>query len=556
MLSGNLQLAVMGDDEDVGPTCGIGTFCVGLLLVWPAAIILTGYNEQAAVCREWAIDQAKDTARSLTCSSASKDADGQQIATGTLGFLSCDVDKSTYKQFTSQSFAGLQGISVGSIFKPADAKAAAMSMDVQMWQCYETCAREECYRRLDETDGTASPQGHGDAVEDRRSLLTRRLGDVENGATTRNLKSSSSKSCTPRCVEYRHERRLTGDRLSQSFHDEGGARAVCGDTSWSYVEDPKMGVSYVHAAKGEVQLSGKKWKLNDFQIQGLPIDVDVTLPNREGSNLGPVGGTLTNQNTRQSSNKIYTCAANRPNEMGCLEISFKKAVPNTVTIFSATSKEEGFFSDEGWFADGYWLCSGSSSNHINRACPASTSVSFFKGVTSCGEDVNTMDKLTSKLANENNTKLWGIRIAGFILFWCSISMCFQPIRSLLGCITNSLDSATDCIPCVGWIVDTMTDIFMGVVKAVLCIVSFCCAGGCFLFVVAFMWMVLRPVQGSILMVVMCCCCCGGVGLLYSGRDPEKGAKARDKLLKGMPADASDDEDMPDDNGADFYDGNE
>lgn len=323
-----------------------------------------------------------------------------------------------------------------------------------------------------------------------------------------------------------------------------------------------MGESYVHAAKGEVQLSpGKHWKLNDFQIQGLPIDVDVPLKPREATGtLGPVfGSSLTTQNTRQSSNTIYTCAANRPSEMGCLEIKFKKATPNTVTIFSATSKEEGFFSDEGWFADGYWLCSGSSSNHINRACPASTSVSFYKGVTSCGEDVNTMDKLTTKLQNENNTKLWVIRFAGFILFWMSISMCFQPIRSLLGCITNSLDSATDCIPCVGWIVDTMTDVFMGVVKAVLCIVSFCCGGACFLFVVAFMWIVLRPVQGCILMVVMCCCCCGAAGLLYSQRDPEKGAKARDKLLKGMPADASDDEDMPDDyvdSNPDFYDGNE
>jgi hypothetical protein len=533
----------MGDDEDVGPTGGIATFCCGCLLWWPLAIFLTGWNEQTAVCREWAIDQALSESHKLSCDSRSKSLAGSAVAAGELGFVSCPVNTSTWKHFTSKSFAGLDQIPEGDVFGAAAADGAALSMYVTMWQCHERCARYECSRRLGEINETHSSGG-----EEKRQLLSRR-GGGENGE--RRLKSKgSSKSCNQVCVDWEYSVDKTGVELSQTFHDPGRARDACGDSAGNlrFPNEPKLGTSYAHAASGEVHLNGGAWKLNSFQVGQLPIDTDVVLPNRFSTkttaNEGSPPYPLTEENTHQENNIIWTCNPGTTQAIGCMEISFQKAVPNTVTLLSSVSTKPGLFEEGGWSASGYWLCKDSSANAINRVCPASlgNTVSLqtaYTGAISCGEDVNTLEKLTDVLKSANTAKQWGLRALGFFLFFCSINMCFQPLKSLLGFITNSADSCADGIPCIGGCVDTLTDIFMGVVKAVLCVVAFCCAGACFLFIVAFMWVVMRPVTGSILMVVVCCCCIGASGLLYSQRDPD----GKDKLRNRDYGPGSDEDDF-------------
>merc|ERR1711966_587665 len=118
----------------------------------------------------------------------------------------------------------------------------------------------------------------------------------------------------------------------------------------------------------------------------------------------------------------------------------------------------------------------------------------------------TMEELFTIMKNANSMKLWIFRAIGFFCIWLAICCCLQPIESCLGFITNMMDEGTDCIPGVGCAVDCLTDIFMGMVKAVLCVVGCCCAAGWFLSVVVVMWIVMRPVMGMALAVVACCFC--------------------------------------------------
>jgi hypothetical protein len=548
------------DDEDVGPTYGIATFCCGCLLWWPLAIFITGWNEQTAVCREWAIDQATEKSHKLSCTSTDKAADGTAVAPGDLGFVSCAVDQTSWKHFTSADFAGLTGITPGLLFGANAADGAALSMTVKMWQCYEHCSRYECRHRRLESNETHSSEG-----AEERALLTRRRGGEAAGP--RRLKSKgSSKSCTQECVDWTYEPSLSGVELSRSFHRPTEATAGCGEYASTVgpPAEPKLGTSYAHAASGAVKLTGGAWKLNTFQVEQLPIDTDVILPDRQPTGTLPNGGapqTMTAVNTEQKQNTLYTCGPG-VEAVGCMEITFKKAHPTTVTILSQISETKGLFKEEGWSASGYWLCkNASSANSINRVCPADITNNFnlktlSTGVFSCGEDVNTLEKLEEALKSANTLKRWGFRALGFFLFFCSINMCFQPIKSLLGVITNTADSCSDGIPCIGGCIDTMTDIFMGVVKAILCLVAFCCAGACFLFIVAVMWVVMRPVTGSIMFVVFCVCCIGASGLLYSNKDPDGKAKLKERSYAMGTRDGDlgdDDYDAQDDPPADDYD---
>lgn len=528
------------DGFDAGDAAGdIGksfcSFCCGIFLIFPLAVFLTGWNEQAAVCREWAIDQSKEKLDVLSLDSNTKTKDGKTIMPGDLGFITGTLDESTYKDFTSKSFSGLTSIPENLLFDGVDgiAKGAAMSMNVQMYQCVEKCVRYSCdHRRLDESDETESDQRHLDEsdetesgeqmAEEKRALLNRRL-DNDGEGHLRNLKSKGKRgqqSCNKRCVEYAYERKLSGVQESQTFHAD--PKPDCGPLAGqlTFPSDPKLGETHEHAAAGAVKFTGGAWSLNTKQLHDLPIDAHVPLKARAATATPDKSFPLTEKNTVQTPTQLLTCPQGTA-ELGCLVIEFKAAKPPKATILSAVSEDAGLFKEEGWEANGYWLCSGHGANNFNRICPAATSLDINKGITACGPEIDTVDELVEKMASENSTKMWILRLTGFICFWCAISMCFQPIETILEVGTDCIDAATDCIPCVGCIVDTMTDIFMGVVRCVLCIVSFCCGGACFLFVVAVMWVVMRPVQGIIMFVVMVGLCIGGYCLLNATKDPDR-----------------------------------
>jgi len=526
----------MGDDEDVGPCMGFGTMCCAILFFFPASCYVTGWNEQTAVCREWAIDNGAKNSHILSCSSNTEDAKGKPIKGGDLGFLHCPVDQTTFKAFKETDISGFGGVK--DLFGRDGVKAAAVSRTVSMWQCKEHCARSErrCSRRLEE----AATGEIDDAIvpasppSQERRLLSKRLPEGES----RRLKKSKKKSesCHDVCVEWGYSKTLSSSKLSTSFNQPSNARVQCG-TNYA-VGSPSfgLGLQESQAPGGSVFAVGKKWSLNMFQLSKLPIDKphSVTRSSANGrKDTSQPPSSLTSANTQVVGGKLTTCAGG--SDIGCLVIEFKTAQPQKVTMLSGIKPGVGAYLRDfngayqmmpsGWKAPGYWVCSADADyNNINAFCPHRTEMDMHKGLLGCGEDVTTMEAMVANLKGASSTKTWALRLLGFLMFWFTVSSCLQPIRSVLGAMTNMMDSATDCIPCVGSMVDTATDIFMGAVKCILCIVSLCCGGACFLSVVVVIWCVMKPALGFVLAIVVCCCCYGGFMLLHQNRQSAKGAR--------------------------------
>ena len=226
--------------------------------------------------------------------------------------------------------------------------------------------------------------------------------------------------------------------------------------------------------------------------------------------------------------------------MGCLEISFQKATPAHVAMLSRVrSLNNAAMDPNGWNAPGYWVCNEDAGySNINNMCPSTLTVDLHNGATGCGEDVTTMQDMISNMKTANSQKMWLFRILGFLTFYCAISGFLQPIRSMLAFVSNAVDTAVAWIPCIPRFVvqgvDLLTDMFMGVVKCVLFIVSCFFSSGCFLSVVLIMWIVMRPIMGLLLSAVVCACWLGGGAILYRNRKPNSRRKsAREPLVSAV-----------------------
>jgi len=492
----------MGISDAIHQACGVCVlFLCGVFVFFPGGVVLTAWNEHRSVCRVWAIESAEKEVNILDC--------GQHTTAvpGTLGFLACPVDQSTFTNYTySNSFAGITNLKDVFGVGGAGQAAAALTMTVQQWQCKETCVEEQCRRRLGE-------QSTKEPADKARSLLNKHEALGED-VKARNLKSKG-KSCTNVCVRYSHEKILSAETPTTSFQRPGEAITACGAGATT-LRAPSVQGHDLHAPGGQIATAnGHAWTMNENQVQLLPINVPVPLTPRAAVGSftdSPSASQLTEKNTYVIGNTIHTCQS--PG-MGCYEISFTKSVPTRMAMLGAVSTVPGEMAPLGWNGDGFWLCKGSSTNNINRFCPSHSSIDTNKGVLpSCGEDVTQVTQMFTALKNASWYAQWGYRIGGFVMLFMAFSCCFLPLKACLGFITDMIDDGTECIPCVGSCVDCLTDIFMKIVSAILGVVSFCCACGTFLIVCAFMWMVLKPWYGIPMMIGACCFCGGAGGLLY------------------------------------------
>merc|ERR1719258_700558 len=101
--------------------------------------------------------------------------------------------------------------------------------------------------------------------------------------------------------------------------------------------------------------------------------------------------------------------------------------------------------------------------------------------------------MIAQLKKENDAQTWGLRAAGLICAWLALYCCFAPIATsadLMGDVVSQ-------IPCIGGMLESTLE---GVVEMFLCVIS--CGFGCSfgLFVIALVWLSMRPVVGVPLMV--------------------------------------------------------
>jgi len=491
--AGDSEGGKSGDGKS-NPCSACCCLLIGLLL-WPGALYAAGWNEQRVVCREKAILAAEKYAVDLQCDQHARTAAGKPIEKGALGYLSCDLDQSTFTNWTAKKFAGLEGMDqagAAPLMGPKGVAALAMRMHVQMYVCEESCARERCgSRRLGEDTEEAG---------DPRAAEARQLRKKE-------------KSCTKHCVEWRYSLRLTDRAVGvANFRDNEKARRQCGSSRnpTSPGSGLTMGSSDLYGASGQVKVKGGGWDVNNWQSRQIPIDDKVPLPRRSpppglGSHTQPPT-RLGHATTYVEGDAVRTCA----NEsVGCLVIGFTRAAPEDVTMLGLVSAAHpGRFSEpeEGlWPAPRDWLCG--SGETVNRVCPMTSSIDLASGIQSCSGGLS-KGEFFDDMKGENSTAAWIYRLVSFFCVWLAVFCVCSPITAIVEWATDSIDDLTDCIPGVGCVVDLMTDMIVGVVRTVVCMLAFACAVSSFLLVAGTVWAAMRPMVAVPALVLGLCCCCG------------------------------------------------
>eukprot|EP00413_Alexandrium_margalefii_P017010 CAMPEP_0204529304 /NCGR_PEP_ID=MMETSP0661-20131031/9992_1 /ASSEMBLY_ACC=CAM_ASM_000606 /TAXON_ID=109239 /ORGANISM="Alexandrium margalefi, Strain AMGDE01CS-322" /LENGTH=543 /DNA_ID=CAMNT_0051535321 /DNA_START=69 /DNA_END=1700 /DNA_ORIENTATION=- len=133
----------------------------------------------------------------------------------------------------------------------------------------------------------------------------------------------------------------------------------------------------------------------------------------------------------------------------------------------------------------------------------------------------TKDEMITVLQDMNRTRVWILRIVGLVLAWMAVWCCFQPISA-------AAEIAGDCMnmcPCGGYIDDFLT----GLVDSVICFLS--CSIGCSsgLFVIAIVWLYMRPLIGGLVLtagILLCLCAFGVRSMSSKSKRPRKGGGRR------------------------------
>jgi hypothetical protein len=180
--------------------------------------------------------------------------------------------------------------------------------------------------------------------------------------------------------------------------------------------------------------------------------------------------------------------------LGCIRITFMKS--------SATSPSVIAQIDEGgqttpYFVDASWGCEGAPWQAIEAGSM-------------------TKAEMITALHGKNDTQVWIIRFVGLLCCWLAVYLCFSPIVAAAECVGGIIN----LVPCGGYVQDALE----GVATAIVCAIS--CPLGCSygLFVIALVWLFMRPLYGAILLAV-CACCCGGAFAIRSAYvKPEKPEK--------------------------------
>lgn len=528
-----------GGGSSLGAACC--AFCIGLFL-FPLSLAFTGWNEHRTVCRSKAIIAAEDQHIDLMCDSTNN------VMEGDLGFLDCDLNISTFKKWTENDFRGLEGMT--NLFD-SYLPAVGVQMTVEMMTCKEKCVREEqhCHRRLDEESGDedvlefASADVTGDEADDdaeggawageQAASFPRAYAPRDRNFDARFLSSSSSssKSCSTVCVEYGYWMEWSGAEDSSAFHDVHEAQRTCGAMS-----NPKptgylrLGSSTSYSPAGSVTTLGGGWRLDDWQLDVIPVEDGVTIPPSLATTATPSSGVqppshLDNTNAFVENNMVHSCDQLK---LGCIRVSFKRSYPQRVMVLGRVSDETGLFDKEGWIAPDDWLCS---DWDINRMCPMDSSLSedgfnIDKGSQVCGE-TESKDAFFDEMHEENTSATWVYRIVGFILCWLSCCLVFSPISTLVTMATDFVDNITECIPGIGCLVDQVTDAIVGTVQVLICGMTCMISTSCFLTVMAITWVVMRPLYGIILSTAsICFCCCAAATFQMMKKDKPRRGRSR------------------------------
>jgi len=415
-----------------------------------------------------------------------------------------------------------------------------LKVTTEMVVCKEKCTRSECRgRRLAEEEPKDTGMNDG-KVDSFPEAEAETFTESPNNSFPARRLSGRRRSCTKECVQWGYWLDWSDALVSSDFHDTARAQQACGGTNPLGPVSPALGTSTKYANSFQVKTQGGGWALNGKQTRAIPVDVPVKLTATTNELLPFVKGELPPMegwddiNTMVIGDQLHTCNLKPPTDkgLGCMRLSAKVSHPEQVALLGkvSVSQKPGRMSEEGWEAPADWLCGGQT---VQRVCPtAGVGSSLDVPMESC-DVIRTKEELFEVMHGENNMTTWMYRLAGFLLTWLGLCCICQPLTTLVEMAGDCLDQITQCIPGVGCIVDEMTDVFTGLVKAVVCAITCMCAFSSFIFVVGVMWVVMRPLV-AIPLLIFGFCFCGGAGYLMhtcrKKKEKEAGMGSQQELL--------------------------
>jgi hypothetical protein len=463
------EMGMMGDDGeggdygDEGGREGPGqkiqkafcSCCIGML-VFPLSLFLLGWNEKNYVCTHNTILYAEDNAEDVGCAPTG--------AEDTFGFFACPIQEQGLQVFTPCMFnvdnkqmpcGTMSGFGSNISFL-----SSAGKQTVEMLQCVE--------HETQETRGSGK------------------------NSRTRTVYTYSVDWSSSLVSGFNQAHLAQAEQSCPGFFGTNPAFPTNVDAgeSTDYAPGPvKAGTSNISA-----------WTINEDLVRGI----EPTKPVPLSTMLGPIStfkGTgsvnpavrplsVTTLNMLVYGDYLSTCAQN-DNRVGCVRISYHMALSVGESPAVLARVKESVTSPEK--VPSSWGCSASDRQWIRAET---------------GSGPYTKDTLIETLKSENSMTTWLLRLVGCILAWVSVFCCLQPIAA-------AADIMGDClafIPCVG---GAMEDCLEGAVDSLLCCLSCGVGCSCALFVIATMWVVMRPMVGIPLMLLALCVGCSGIGVFMS-----------------------------------------
>jgi hypothetical protein len=476
--------------------------CIGCLL-FPGALALVGWNERNYACKSNIILEAEESAFVASCGDTSG-------AEGKLTFFSCPIDDASLQSFTPSSTFNVPGL--GGTVK-IDSVAAAQN--VEMYQCIET--KEE------KTTEKAAESSFVEFHQSRKAIKHEEMQKTNLSLVRRMHKKSTGGSLEPdEDTDEKPEKETTtatkyyykmawADTWYNSREYKATPTNIKNNGCPDFVVDGKINHNPSPPNRGDghpielgrqdayatsVVAGGftfsdaaniKKFKAEQV-LSMVPFASQFALPTTTDNIVSLIGKSTLAVHTE----KPKYLASCRSERLGCIQLQYFKSNSSHMAAFGLAGGSgviSPFKAKEGW------------------GCPAADFIRMWPKEM-------TKDQAIADLRSELSATTWIFRIGGVLLAWFALYCCFDPIASGVDMIGNGLSY----IPCVGGWLESALE---GVVTMFLCLISCSIGVSCALFVIAIMWLAMRPIIGGPLLAsVLLLCLVGYCAGKRSKRDPK------------------------------------
>lgn len=522
------------DQGEGGDSKGSSACCLMLMgfVLFPASLFLLGWNEKNSVCQSHIIMNAEDDAVIGECGNPSS-------SEGKFTFYSCAVDDESLTAWTPGTSFNTPGLANFVNFS-----SIAAAQKIEMYQCIETkeevktsksstsqsnqnsqddqdislLEKEETQKEETEvqTGHRKYRKGASKGGEQGQILSVGASGQIQSVVrseaksteTRRRRSEPKSQSTTATVYKYHmgwadahynsREFKATPDNIKEGCPDF----IINGQTNHNpNVPDRGDGqkaelgrqlVAATNVVAGGYTLSNEK------ELSKLTADEPVSMTRFAAAFTLPVGSSNQVTSLKPSTLAVHpdsphylsTCNADR---LGCVRISYTMS---GVTHLSVLGQTGGAGVMEESPIEEKWGCGGT--NFI-RMEPTEL----------------TKEEFIAMMKAEKAALTWGLRAAGLLLAWLSLYCCFQPISA-------AADMAGDVLAWVPFVGESLESMLEGVVEMFLCLISCGFGLSCGLFMIALVWVGMRPMVGGPLMLgVVVLFGIGYCGLRNADKDPNK-----------------------------------